>query len=69
MYWPQWPFVPLLLWEGSRIVYQGLGGHGQLLDSILLFRDCLLVGHEDALLSDGIEGLLDVYQELLRDPF
>ena len=53
----------------SCIVYQGLSGRGQLLGTLLLVLDHLLVVHEEALLLDGIKGLLDVYQELLRGPF
>ena len=43
--------------------------HGQLLSTLLLVLDCLLVGREEAFLPDGIQGLLDVYQELLGCPF
>ncbi len=51
------------------IVLPGLSGLGQLLDTLLLVLPCLLIGCQEAFLPDGIEGLLDVHQELLWGPF
>jgi hypothetical protein len=53
----------------SSIGHQALSGLGQLQGALLLVFDCLLIGHKEAYLPDGIKGVLDVYKKLLGGPF
>ncbi len=48
----------------SLIVCKCIIGLAQLADTLLLFLADFLIGHAEAFLPDGIEGLLDMHQML-----